>query len=72
MLIMNTQNSSDVSTLQMIGRVLRKYPDKTNAIIINIEILGYSQFERAGARRRELFDKIAGERHKVIRLGEPT
>jgi superfamily II DNA or RNA helicase len=60
MLILGTQNSGDVATLQMIGRVLRMFPGKREAIVIDIQTNGFGQFERAGEKRRELYLKILG------------
>ena len=60
-LIQCTQNSSDVMTLQMLGRVLRKPEGKKDAIVIDITTGGFAQFVRAGERRNELYAKIVGE-----------
>jgi superfamily II DNA or RNA helicase len=68
MLILATQNSSDVTTLQMLGRVLRKPPGKKDAVVIDIQTNGYAQFERAGERRRALYAKIT-ENLQTITVG---
>jgi superfamily II DNA or RNA helicase len=68
MLFLCTQNSSDIVTLQALGRVLRLLEGKTNAVVINFEIRGYGQFERAGEKRRALFDKINPDNHRVVNL----
>jgi superfamily II DNA or RNA helicase len=68
MLVILTQHASDVSTLQMLGRVLRKSPGKTNAIVIDVQVSGYNQYERSGDKRRALYAKIVGENLKVIEL----
>ena len=66
MIIQVCQNSSDVMTLQILGRMLRIDPDKTNSILIDIGIQGYSQFERASNRRNEVYSKIVGENQLKI------
>jgi superfamily II DNA or RNA helicase len=60
LLIQLCQNSSDVMTLQMLGRILRKPLGKINAILIDITTNGYKQFERSGQRRRTLYSNIVG------------
>lgn len=58
MLILTTQNSSDITTLQMIGRILRKSPGKVDAVVLDIVVKGYDQFERAGNKRLALYRYI--------------
>jgi len=70
LIIQVCENSSDVMTTQILGRMLRLYPNKTNAVMIDIGIKGYSQFERASQKRNELYSKIVGENQmKVITVG---
>lgn len=61
MILQCCQNSSDVMTLQILGRILRKSPDKKKAVIIDIQTNGYEQYVRAGNRRRNVYAKIIGE-----------
>lgn len=60
LLIQCCQNSSDVMTLQMLGRILRKPEGKKRAVIIDLRVNGYDQFVRAGERRAQLYRRIAG------------
>jgi len=57
-LFLLTQNSSDVTTFQSIGRVLRKTKEKSEAVVIDISVTGYEQFIKAAAKRRKVFKKI--------------
>jgi len=54
------QNSSDVMTMQMLGRILRKSEGKKKAVLIDIRVNGYEQFVRAGNKRTEVYRKIVG------------
>jgi len=54
------QNSSDVMTMQMLGRILRKSEGKKKAVLIDIKVNGYQQFVRAGERRTAVYRKIVG------------
>ena len=58
LLILLTQNSSDITTLQMVGRILRKYEGKKDAVLIDIVTKGYDQYERAGNKRLALYNTI--------------
>ena len=68
-LIQICQNSSDVMTTQMLGRVLRLAPNKPNAVVIDIHISGYTQFDRAAARRNKIYTDIVGnDQLKILRI----
>jgi len=56
-LIMATMHSSDISTLQAIGRVLRKGGKKP--IIIDINLMGYDNFDKNISKRLEIYNKFA-------------
>jgi len=66
MLIQVCQNSSDVMTMQMLGRVLRLSDGKVNSIVVDVVIMGYDQFERAGERRTNIYSNIAKEENTTI------
>lgn len=55
LLICCTQHSGDVTTFQLVGRVLRKSPGKSEAIVVDIAVLGYSQYERAADKRLAIY-----------------
>lgn len=57
-LLLLTQHSSPVITYQALGRVLRKSPGKKDAIIIDISVTGYTQFEQARHKRAEVYVDI--------------
>jgi superfamily II DNA or RNA helicase len=55
------QNSSDVMSLQILGRILRKPEGKRKSVMIDIKSNGYEPFVRAGDRRKRLYEGIIGE-----------
>lgn len=57
-LITMIQNSSDVTTYQATGRVLRLSGGRKDAIVIDIATSGYSQFERAQNVRGAVYSAI--------------
>lgn len=52
------QNSSNTTTFQVSGRVLRMSPGKIKGTIIDVCIHGYSQFENAGEKRKAVYKKM--------------
>jgi len=54
-LMVCTQHSGDITTLQLLGRALRKAPGKENAVVIDIAVKGYKQFEGAAAKRLAIY-----------------
>lgn len=67
LLICATQHSSDVTTYQLAGRVLRKAEGKELAIIIDFVTMGYGQFERAADKRLNVYRHLT-EDVKVVEL----
>lgn len=65
-LILLTQNSSDATTYQSLGRVLRKPPGKEDAIVIDVVTEGYTQFENAANRRLDVYRKMTDEIKDII------
>lgn len=57
-LFLLTQHSSDVITYQSAGRVLRTAKNKTEAIIVDISVIGYESFERSAIKRRGVFTQM--------------
>ena len=67
LLLQLTQHSSDVTTYQMAGRILRKSEGKELAIIIDFVTMGYAQFERAAEKRLKVYQYLT-EDVKVVEL----
>jgi superfamily II DNA or RNA helicase len=62
-------NSSDVMTYQMLGRILRLSPGKKHGILFDISVSGYEQFERATEKRNQIYEHIVGKENvKIIKL----
>jgi superfamily II DNA or RNA helicase len=70
MVIQCCQNSSDVMSLQILGRIIRKKPDGAKkSIVIDIITNGYDQFERSGKKRTDLYASIIGtDNVKIIEM----
>jgi superfamily II DNA or RNA helicase len=68
-LFLLTQHTSDVMTYQSIGRVLRLFPGKEKAIIIDIAVKGYRQFENAREKRIAVYKDIITESNQLIIKG---
>ncbi len=70
LLIMVTNHSSDVTTSQMVGRILRPQAGKPASICIDVSAAGYSQFERSADCRLERFrtitDQIDIEEREIV------
>lgn len=68
-LILCTQNSSQSISMQALGRILRLDPEglKKEPILIDLTVLGFDQFEKAGLTRRLLWSDSA---NKVIIQGK--
>jgi superfamily II DNA or RNA helicase len=60
------QNSSNITTFQALGRALRKTETKTEAIIIDIGVNGFGQFESAREKRKKIYQELVDE-IKVIK-----
>ena len=60
-LILLTNHSSDVITYQAIGRVLRPSPGRENALVIDITVAGYAQYDRAQNARSAVFAEITDD-----------
>lgn len=58
LLICATQHTSDITTLQLLGRVLRKAAGKEDAVCIDVVVKGYNQFERAGKSRLAVYKRL--------------
>ena len=68
-LLQLVQNSSDISTYQMLGRILRLSKDKKQSILMDISVNGYSQFERARDKRNKIYEEIVGKENvKIIKI----
>ena len=52
------QNSSETTTSQVTGRILRPSPGKTKGVMVDVCIHGYGQFENAGKKRLKVYKKI--------------
>ena len=63
------QNSSDVMTMQLLGRILRSDKNKRKSIIIDISVKGFLQYERSGSKRALIYQNIIGEQNvKIIEI----
>lgn len=63
------QNSSDIMSLQILGRMLRIKEGKRISVMIDIRVNGYEPFVRSGDRRQNLYGKIVGtENVKIIEM----
>ena len=60
-LLIATQHSGDVQTYQMVGRVLRKAPGKEIAIVLDVAVLGYDQFERSADARLRVYKELTDD-----------
>lgn len=61
LLVCATQHTSDITTLQLLGRVLRKSEGKESATCLDIVVMGYSQFERAGKARLAIYKYLCDD-----------
>jgi superfamily II DNA or RNA helicase len=59
LLIQVIQNSSDIITSQALGRVLRK--SEGDAIVIDVTVSGYAQFDRAQNARASVYASITDD-----------
>ena len=66
-LILCTQNSSDIITMQALGRVLRKSEGKKTPMVVDCIAKGYASFENSGRKRMKIWKKLASQ-HKEIGL----
>jgi len=64
-LILCTQNSSDIITMQALGRVLRKSEGKKTPLVIDCIAKGYDSFENSGRKRMKIWKKLS-KQHKEI------
>jgi len=68
-LIQCCNHSSDIMTLQSLGRILRLSEGKKNGILLDISVSGFGQFERARDKRNEIYEYIVGKENlKIIKL----
>lgn len=65
-LIIATQHSSKALSYQAVGRVLRPAAGKTGALVIDIAVSGYLQFNRAVDNRAGVYANIAGVAPKQV------
>jgi len=61
MLLLMTQHTSAITTLQVIGRILRKAPGKERAIMVDVALMGYAQFNRAAEKRLEIYKYLTDD-----------
>lgn len=57
-MIVATQHAGDISTYQLVGRILRKSEGKTKAVLIDIAVKGYDLFESAAKKRLAVYKNI--------------
>jgi superfamily II DNA or RNA helicase len=62
------QNSSETTTAQVTGRILRKSPGKEKGIMIDVCVHGYGQFESAAAQRMRVYKRIT---NNITVIGKP-
>lgn len=55
LLLLLTQHTSDITTLQVVGRILRLAEGKEKAIVLDIALGGYAQFARAANKRLSIY-----------------
>lgn len=59
MLIIVTQHVSDVTSFQMLGRVMRLSPGKRPPVVLCVGFDGYGQFQKAIEKRRKIYHKVS-------------
>lgn len=64
-LMLCTQNSSDIITLQALGRILRKSENKKKPLVIDFVAVGYKSFENSGKKRATIWKKVADKWSRI-------
>lgn len=65
MLIVVSNHSSDITSYQAIGRVLRNAEGKEHAIVLDVAVEGFRQFENAAKKRLAVYKEITDNVFKL-------